>query len=370
MKKTKLLTVLTVFAISTIITACEKAQDDNKTITVEPGKSITIIDNVGKETKEANISIESINKIDNIEILDWLDETRAIVSKENDTLEKLSLLELSESYPRSLYIYDLNSNEYKLLKEVKNVFLGGAMLSEDKKHLIYSEYTLGDPMYYVLNMDTLESFPIRGEQLPGATSAHWADNDTIIGTSFGGVYMMNTKGEITILDEFSEESFYFIKKIDDVLYYNSIYENEPLTMYNISTKEKVSLDLYNVYNIIVSPSMDKLLLLQDNGTKSSLTLCDLDGKNTKVIAYGTDLNGVSWSLDKRFIAYNMKEDGQNSSVNSLSVYDMLTNEVTQIVVDIPYLSTNWNPDGKRLIFVESDGIRYNSSIVELNLQVE
>ena len=365
MKKTKLFTILTVFAMATIITACEKEQGGNKTIIKESDKSITIIENTDDETNTPNVTVDKINKLENIEILDWLDKDRAIVSKENETLDKLTLEELSDSYPRSLYIYDINTKEYKLLKEKKNVFLGGAELSPDKKHLFYIEYTLGDPIYYVLNMETLESFPISGEKNPGIMSASFADNDTIIGTSFGGVYMINTKGEVTMLEEFNDESLYFIKKVEDNIFYSSTYENEALTRYNLTTKEKVSLGLTSVYNIILSDNTDQLLVLQNNGVKATITLCDFDGKNAKVIAEGSDLGGVSWSPDNRFIAFNVMDEGNNASVSSLSVYDILTNEVTQIVVDIPYLNTNWNPEGNMLVFVDSDGIRYNSSMVSL-----
>lgn len=365
MKKTKLYIILTVFAMATIITACEKEQDGTKTIVKEEDKSITIIENTDDDANTPNVTVDKINKLENIEILDWLDKDRAIVSKENETLDKLTLEELSDSYPRSLYIYDMNTNEYKLLKEEKNVFLGGAELSPDKKHLIYIEYTLGDPMYYVLNMETLESFPIRGENNPGVMSASWADKDTIIGASFGGVYMINTKGEITILEEFKDESLYLIKMIEDNIFYSSTNENEALIRYNLTTKEKVSLDLTNVYNIILSDKTEQLLVLQNNGVKASITLCDFDGKNAKVIAEGTDLGGVSWSPDNRFVAYNLVQEGNNASVSTLSVYDMLTNEATQIVVDIPYLNTNWNPEGNMLVFVESDSISYDSSMVSL-----
>lgn len=49
-------------------------------------------------------------------ITDWLNENTVIVSKENTSLDKMSLLEFSDYYPRSLYLYNIDTKEYQLLK--------------------------------------------------------------------------------------------------------------------------------------------------------------------------------------------------------------------------------------------------------------
>lgn len=40
------------------------------------------------------------------------------------------------------------------------MLLGGGTLSLDKKFLLYSEYVLGDPSYFIMNLDTKDSFAL------------------------------------------------------------------------------------------------------------------------------------------------------------------------------------------------------------------
>lgn len=369
MKKTKMIGIITILTFVSAFTACSKETEDNKVIIKEPGKSITVIDDTGKDISKPMITVEQIDKYENMEISDWLDEDTVIVSKENELLDKISLLELSEFYPRSLYLYNLKSKEFKLLKEQKETFLGGATLSPDKKHLIYYENTLGDPAFYVMNMDTLDSFMLSGDKIGGAMSADWADNNTIVGTSYGGAYLASTTGEITILEDLKDESFYFLKKINDTIYYTNQSDNT-LRMYHLSTKEIANLELSQVYDIIPSPDLKQMLILQANEAKTSLILCDLYGGNQTVIAEGAEINGVSWSPDQRMIAYNLKADSNNSSVNRLNIYDSLTGESTQIAVDLANIVTNWNPAGDKLVYTEMNDMRYNSSIVSLKLSID
>ena len=98
----------------------------------EPVESININENKSTETDSPSISIEKIDKYEGMEITDWLNEQTVVLSKENEELEKMSLLEDSESYPRSIYLYNLDTKEYKTVKAQKNMFLGGAILSPNK----------------------------------------------------------------------------------------------------------------------------------------------------------------------------------------------------------------------------------------------
>ncbi len=353
-------TILTITLIFTM-TACEK--EEEKVTIKEPGKTITIINDSDQVESEPEISVEKIDRYEKVAITDWLDEDTVIVSKENESLDKMGLAELSEQYPRSLYLLDLNAKDYTLVREQKEVFLGGATLSKDKKHLLYSEYSLGDPVFYVMNMDTLEGFGIMGDPIGGGISAKWADNDTVIGAAYsGGAYLADRTGKITLVDDLKEEALYLVEKINDNIYYNTQYDGT-LMQLNLSTKEKVRLNMNQVYDTVPSPDGKLLLLLQADGTKNTMLAYDLESGKETMIAEGTELNGVSWSPDQRMIAYGLKEDVNNTTVSSLYIYDMLTGESTQIAVDIENPSTSWSPSGEKLVYTEWEGTQDNSSII-------
>jgi TolB protein len=355
-------TLLTITLIFTM-TACEK--EEKKVTVKEPGKTITIIEDSDKDESEPTISVEKMDRYEKVNISDWLDEATVIVSKENESLDKMSLAELSEQYPRSLYLLDIATKDYKLLKEQKDVFLDGAVFSKDKEYLLYYEYSLGDPVFYVMNMDTLEGYGIMGDPIGGAISAKWADNETVIGAAYsGGAYLADRTGKITLIDGLEEEALYLVEKINDNIYYNTAYDGT-LKKFDMRTKETISLNLDQVYDTLPSPDGKQMLILQSNGAKSILLVYDLESGEKITIAEGAELKGVSWSPDQRRIAYSLKEDENNTAASSLYVYDMLTEESAPIAVDIENLSTSWSPSGEKLAYTEWDGTQYNSSIIYL-----
>lgn len=370
MKKTNMVIMGSVTALLLFVTACSSEKDANRVIIKEPGETITVIDDAGKGAGEPEVSVEKMERYEKVEITDWLDEETIIVSKENTSLDKMKLEELSDSYPRSLYLYNLTTKQYELLKEQDNVFLGGAALSPDKKHLLYHEFDLGDPVYYVLNLDTLDSFGIMGDPIGGAMSAHWADEETIIGAAYsGGAYTASTAGSIAPLVGLTEEALVIVEKIKEKVYYNTN-SNESLMVLNLGTKVKASMDLDHVYSVVPSPDGNQILVLQSNGSKSVMILCDADGGNQKTIAEGTELGGVSWSPDQRMIAYSQKADVNGITVKGLYLYDMLTGKSTQLAVDIENAETSWNPSGKALVYTEWNGDQYNSNIVHLKYSLQ
>ncbi|MDF2986673.1 MAG: hypothetical protein K0R50_2183 [Eubacterium sp.] len=367
--KSKITGIICVLSILLTIAACDNGNKENRVTIKEPGKSITVIDDAGNTASKPDVSVKKIDRYENVEISDWLNKDTVIVSKENDSLGKMSLAELSDSYPRSLYLYNINTKEYKLLKEQKDVHLGEAALSADKKHLLYSEYSLGDPVYYVMNLDTLKAFGIMGGNIGGAISAGWSGNEVIGAAYSNGAYLANTTGKISVLDGLKEEALFIVKKNKDNVYYNTS-NDESLMMLNLSTKKKVNLNLNNVFNVVPSPDGNQLLVLQSSGSKNIMILCDANGGNKKTIAEGTELGGISWSPDQRMIAYNLKGDVNGTTVNGLYVYDMLTDKSTQIAVDIKNAVTSWSPSGEELVYTEWNGKQYNSSIVYLQYSLQ
>ena len=367
MKNTKILLVTVLATLSFTFTACDRGKDDNKTIIKEPGKTITVIDtNEDKEEEEQPIvSVEKIDPYENIQISDWLDENTVLITKENTELEKMKLAELSETYPKSLYLLNLETKEYDLLKVEENTYLGSASLSADKKYLLYSQYSLGDPAFNIMNLDTKEVFGIHGETIGGAQSAKWADNETVIGASYnGGAYIASTNGDISVLDNFDKEGIYLIEKLGNRVYYNTNYDSS-LYIKNIESNEESNLNFENTYDVIPSPDKNQLLILQANDSAMTLTLCDANGENRKTIAEGSEMSGISWSPDQRMIAYNVKGDVNGTTVKGLYLFDLLTSKSVQIAINSGDLVTNWSPLGDKIAYVEWNGNQYNSNIVYL-----
>ncbi len=369
MKNTKLIKIILITTLVLTVSACDNKTDNDKAAG-EPKPTITSSGKTEEEPGEKPeeepeapvISVEKIDRIENAEISDWLEEETVIVSKENDTLDKMELAELSDNYPRSLYLYNINTKEYKLLKERENVFLGGAALSADRKHLLYSEYTLGDPVYNVMNLDTGEAFGILGDNFGGAVSAGWAGNEVIGAAYYNGAYIAAATGEISIIEDLKEEALFVIRKIKDTLYYNTNYD-ETLIMLNVATKEKKKLDLAHVSDVIPSPDGNKILVLQGGASKHTLFLLDPDGSNQKMIAEGSELGGISWSPGQQRIAYYLKDE-VNDTAGRLYLYDIPTGEVIQVAEDIRNAVTCWSPSGERLAYAEWDGEHYNSGIID------
>ncbi len=370
MKNKRIAQVMCALILLTAATGCSMKNEDNKVGLPDKDGIITIVDeDTTAVEEEPELTIGNIENLDKLEIHDWLDAETVVVSKENDTLDKMSLAELSDSYPKSLYLYNIKTKEFKLLNAEQDLNLGSAKLSPDKKNLIYSGYSLGDATYYVLNLETLESFSLSGDGIGSAGSAKWADDSTVIGSGYtSGAYYADMEGKITTIPEFDQKSVYIINKINDTIYYNTADDNT-LMSYNLSTKETKSLGIGSVVGVYPSPENNQLLVLQYIGSKQVLVISDLEGSNVKTIAEGVELGGASWSPDQQLIAYYSKSEGNTNSVGALMVYDILTGKATQVAVDVEYVTTCWSVSGKELAFSHWDGTKYNSSIVTLDYSI-
>lgn len=370
MKNTTLTKAICLLSILLLAAGCNGTKENGKVTIQEPGSSITVIDDEKGDAGEPGISIVKIDAYEELEISDWLDENTVIVAKENESLKEMSLEELAGHHPRSLYKYNLSTKEYSLLKEEPDLNLGGAKLSPDRKYLLYSGYSLGDPSYEVLDLESLNSFNITGESIGNVGSAYWADEDTIVGAGYmNGAYTADTKGTATPLSELGQEALFIVRKVKDTVYYNTSGDNT-LKALNLTTRDITSLDLPNVGGLYPSPDGNKILVLQYSGAKQTLSLADADGSNLKKIAEGVELGGISWSPDQRMIAYSMKGEENGASVSGLYVHDLLAGESTSIAVDITNVLTCWSPNGEQLAYAQWDGEHYNSSIVYLKSSLQ
>nr|WP_106781341.1 PD40 domain-containing protein [Lysinibacillus timonensis] len=366
MDKLKLLKIATPLFVLLTLAACSMGQEEDRTVIQDPGESINDTEDKITETNVPSISIEKVDKFEGMEITDWFDEQTVVLAKENEEFGKMSLLENSEYYPRSIYLYNLDTKEYKTVKAQKDMFLGGATLSPDKKHLLYYEYSFGDVAHYLMSMDNMGQ-PVAEDNLGIAYTAEWADNQHVIGASYaGGAYMADTDRNITQIAELEEEQLFTVQKIQDKIYY--ITTNTPtfqLHMLDLVTKEKRDLNVENVDGITFSPDGKQILISQGTESTRRLLLADAEGNILKTIAEGSEITGDSWSPNQQRIAYQLKSviNGEDSS--GLYVYDVLTGESTQLAADVRNAHIIWSPSGDKIAVTELDGLTYNSSVIYL-----
>jgi len=367
-KNRKAIQIAAVLAILFALSACGLQQEGNRTVIKEPNKRITVLENENIEIDPIRISVEKIDKYDGTEITDWLDEQTVVLARENREFEKMSLLENAEFYPRSLYLYNLDTKEFKTLKAQKNMFFGGAALSPDKKHLLYYEYSIGDTAHYLMSMDNEEQTSLKQDSLGIAITAEWADAQNAIGVSYaGGAYMADISGNVTQISELEGEQLYTVRKMQDKIYY--ITADGPsfqLYMLDLATREKMDLKVENADGLIPSPDRKQILISQRKGSSSRLLLANAEGNILKTIVEGTEVTGASWSPDQRMIAYRLKSVVNGTTTSGLYLYDVLTEESRQIAVEIGDGKISWSPSGKKIAITEMDERRnYNSSILYL-----
>ena len=368
MKINKIKIAIAAIVVLLTLNACNSLQEGhNKEIKGED-KNNTNIENENGHTDRPFITVEKIDKYEGMEITDWLDEDTVILSKENPELGKMTLLENSESYPRSIYLYNLNTKEYKIVKAQKDMFLGGATLSPDKKNLLYHEYSIGDIAYYLMSMDSVEEqSAVKDDAIGIAISAQWTDKENVIGVSYGGgAYMADIDKNIIHIPELQEEELLSVEKSDDKVYYITIDGDlSRLYMFNMLTKEKKNLKLENIDGITLSPDGDLLLITQHTGHSKKLLIGNTEGEILETIVEGDDLTGASWSPNQQMIAFHIKSAVDGIEDSGIYLYDIPSGKSQPIAVNIDKAKISWSPSGKKITFAEFNESHYNSSIIYL-----
>ena len=355
MKTVKIATVLTFLLV---LIACDMQQEGDRMVLKEPGKEIVIIENEQTETETdpVQVSVEKIERYDGMEITDWLDDQNVVLAKENKELEKMSGEANSEIYPKSLYLYNLDSKEYKTVKAQKGMFFGGATLSPDKKHLLFYEYYMGDPAYYLMSMDNLEE-SIKEEVLGLALTAKWTDDQHVIGVSYaGGAYIAGTDRKFTPIDNLQAEHLFTVQKMQDKIYYTTIENADSpylqLYMMNLTTGEKKDLKIQNAEEVIPSPNGKQILISQRVGSTKKLLLADAEGNILRIVAEGTELTGVSWAPNQRMIAYQLESIDNGTTSSGLYLYDVFSGKSLQIAVNTGMSEISWSPSSKKIAVAE------------------
>ena len=360
MKKLGFVKVAMLLFVLLTLSACNMRMEEKGTVNEEPGDGMFDSENESSETDLDVIAIEKIEKYEGMEITDWIDEQTVVLAKENQELGKMSLLENAEFYPRSIYVYNLGTKEYKPIKSHKNMFLGGATLSPDKKHLLYYEYSIGDVAYYLMNLEDGEQSSVTEDNIGSAYTAEWTDEQNVIGASYsGGAYMVDTGGNLTQIAELQEEQLFTVHKMQEKIYY--ITTELQVYMLDVITKEKKNLQLENTDRITLSPDGKQILVTQATGSTKRLMITDADGNIQSTITEGSDVTGASWSPNQQMIAYQLVSDN-NVDSSGLYLYDLSTNKSTQITESVGYDKIRWSPSGKKISVTELNERIYTSSI--------
>ena len=101
-------------------------------------------------------------------------------------------------YPQNLYLYNLKTNNSKLILLKKS--MGNATLSPDKKHVFYKE-GIENLTGFILNLETKQKFQVTTKDSIYPTEGQWIDNDNVVFSTLpeGKIYSASTKGKLTIL---------------------------------------------------------------------------------------------------------------------------------------------------------------------------
>ena len=366
MKKLEFVKITMLFLVLLTLAACSMPKEENPTEIEEPSEGITDNENDSTDADLDFISIEKIKEYEGMEITDWIDEQTVVLAKENQELGKMSLLENAEFYPRSIYEYNLGTKEFKTIKAPKNMFLGGASLSPDKKYLLYYEYSIGDVAYYLMRLEDGEPSSVKEDIIGSAYTAEWTNDQNVIGASYClGAYMADAKGNLNQIAELQEEQLLTIHKMQGKIYYITTESTFQLYMLDLLTKEKKNLQLENAYEIIHSPDGKQILVTQVTGSMKKLIIADADGTIQSTIAEGSEVTGVSWSPNQQMIAFQLTSDINGGDTNGLYLYDVSTGKSMQITKDIGYGEIRWSPSGKNIAVTELNERTYNSRIIYL-----
>lgn len=311
------------------------------------------------------VPVSEIKPYKNISITDWRDDNTVVVSKANDKLGPIKSGELAGSLPQSLYFFHLDTGEYELIAEKDNMMLGDAVLSADRLFLLYSEFSLGDPVYNIMDLGAKKTFTIKSDSIGGAMGAQWADQDTVIGPAYsGGAYAATTSMKIAPVEGLSGEGLIVVRQIKDKIYYTSN-SSDTLQTLDLKTKEKAALKLERVGGVYPSPDEEQMLVLQYKDAGQALVLCDTDGANQRTLAEGAELGGVSWSSDQRLVAYSIVNEANGQRSSTLYIYDLAADQSAEITAGKGNLTTAWSPSGRELAYTDWTEQGNNSGVVHL-----
>ncbi|WP_298838328.1 hypothetical protein [Clostridium sp.] len=337
--------VLIIIGIIFIVAFSKFSQNtDTSRQTIDAGgKEITLIkgDNISTYNEPA---LKKIDLINDIRAFEWIDDDTILISKENKTYPKV-FTDSGMVYPQNLYLYNLKTNEDKLILGSKES-MGNAVLSPDRKHIFYKE-GIENLTGFILNIKTKHKIQVTNRDNISPTDGQWIDNDNVIFSTLpeSKIYTASVKGNISLLTKVKGITSNTIKIKNDLYYIIG----EKLYKQEINSSNKILLS-DGVNSLIPSPNQSQFALVKHNSnTNRSLILSDLLGNKLKTFAEGTQIMGTSWSSDGSKLAYTVASE--NNCDAGLFVVNVKSYKVVQLAVDIQYISDSvkWSPSGKRLL---------------------
>jgi len=339
----KIVLITTGIILLVTCSAFAPKKEANRQIIDVGGNKITVIKR-DNDVTSSGPTLDKINRINEVHAFDWIDEDNILISKENKTLPKV-FTQSGMIYPQNLYLYNLKTNESKLILE-SNQNMGNATLSPDKKHVFYKEGT-ENLTGFILNLETKQKVQVTPKDSIYRTEGQWIDNNNVIFSTLpdGIIYSVSLLGKLTQLANAKGLASNTIK-INNFLYYSMV---EKLYKQEIGSLDRKLLRT-DVAWLIPSQDKSQFALVKHNAkSMQTLTLTDLNGNELKSFAEGSQIMGTSWSRDGLKLAYTVAA-GDNCD-SGLFIANVSSGKIVQLAVDIQYISDSvkWSPSGKRLL---------------------
>lgn len=311
-------------------------------------KQIKVISSSNKELYNT-IALEKIDRYENIRSMDWLNEDKILIVKDNINLGKSSELDDgTKTYNQNIYLYDLKDKSEKLLcGEAFNH--GNAQFSPDKKYIFYNRVQNIDlaATGFVTTPKGNKSTKITNENNIFSFEGTWADNEHVIyRTMEGKIYLTDVNGKATEIVDTKEKNISNVSKVGSKVYYTI---DGKMFVYDLSTKQTKALK-ENVLWLIPSPDNTQFAMVKRTGeTKMTLLITDLDGNEKASLAEGIQIFGTSWSPNQNNIAYTVTSGERGK--NGLFVADVETKKITQLSPDMQDISDSikWSPSSKKML---------------------
>ncbi len=333
--------ILLIAAMLITLSSCAPKSQE-RTVIEKDDKIITVIE--GEEAAGSEeLLIEKIEEFKNIRGLDWQDEEKLLISKENKNVDKIQS-EGEAFYPNNLYIFDTKTKEAKILKEDRSN-QAFAKFSPDKKHIFYKKNSEETARGYIMDSDGNNEVLITGDNAIHVMAGNWIDNERVFYPDFSGtVYEADISGKNFKLVQLKAKSINKAYKIGDQIYFISL-EGE-LIKYDTVTDSQSVVEK-DVFDVIPSQNPNRIAYIKMNqDEKDALIVCDNDFSNKKILVESENISGTSWSPDNTRIVYSISSDDKGNSGTYVS--DLKTGKSTRIALSKDVLNLSWSPSGKKL----------------------
>lgn len=358
-KKLKIYKFICLFVLIILVTNCLVKLGEYKTVSKYTLQEE--VKEVGNRVRFRNIKI-----ILGIYPLDWFDENYILIKKENKNKPKIDKGQGEKSYPNNLYKYNIKTGEENLLV-ASTEDIGYAVLSKDKKFVLYQEGTNITATGYIYDIENKRSTRVSDPEEMPAGIGRWLDSNSIIfySTIKGGVYISDISG--------------YRKKIVPA---NGLYMRDPI---KVGEKVYFVTSEYKLYEYDTETNKFKMLLSNaaefipsNKGNRFAFVPLgrkgiDIRNSETRKIASIYDkgaVGGFSWSGNDRDLAYIALLP--DSTKEALFIANTDTWKSEQAVVDIPstFPIILWSPSNQKLLMTGYDIKKYKNEAFAVIIELE